>query len=461
MGGWRDLGVVETIYEEEHEDLSNCSSPPATTSANGALSSLKSRVEAWSKETGLDTDVLIHVHDLCFHLHKEPVASRSRYFRRQLKESNDKVVYLPSEITAETFVLVACFCYDCDIVITPFNIVALRIAAELLDMTDNNCKDDGNLLQKTEAYFCQAVAVNREYATIVLRTCLKQLPEAEETAFLASRCIEALVLTEGIDSVSSDWLDGVRSLTVDELQMIADSMKERFTRNHDLLYRIVGFYLEEHNGKLTEDQKVRICASVDCNKLSQPLLMHVVQNPKMPLRFAIRAMLAEQLTTRQSVYSVTATTNCLSKPHNSNKCMTLGAILQRDAALRQATQLKTTMEVTSARIISLERELMSMKKRLLDSNNKREMLESTRSASFRFSWEDKKERCERALSPTWEKTSSATFKNGMSLSQKLLGGLKSVFRTPKMDSDSAGWDRRDGDNGLETLQSHCRNRMLT
>lgn len=185
--------------------------------------------------------------------------------------------------------------------------------------------------------------------------------------------------------------------------------------------------MQEHSSNLTEEQKNRICCAVDCNKLSQHLLMDAVQNPEMPLRFVIRATLVEQLNSHQTFDVVLADPS--SKPQGNYA--TLGAILQHDAALRYSTQLKKTMEATSARIISLEHELTSMKKRLRESGNKMEVLDSTRSASCRFSWESKKGDVAKkaGTSPPLERpcTSITTPKTGKSFSQKLMSGLKNAF----------------------------------
>lgn len=47
MGGWRDFGTVETIYEEDSEDLSNSSSPLSPTTSISVILSLERSVEAW------------------------------------------------------------------------------------------------------------------------------------------------------------------------------------------------------------------------------------------------------------------------------------------------------------------------------------------------------------------------------------------------------------------------------
>ncbi|KAF9600688.1 hypothetical protein IFM89_011359 [Coptis chinensis] len=476
MRGWKDLEVVETIYEEDHEDYTSNSPSLSPTLSPSPPTPLQSIAKTWSLATGIETDVVIHVQDKCFHLHKDPLVSKSGYLKQRLKDTNEITISPPLKITAETFSSIVDYCYTYQIIITPFNVAALRLAAELLHMTTTDGgKGDNNLLQKTESYFRQAVSVNKEYATIVLRSCLALLPEAE-SASMVSKCVEALTLTNdeanGFGEVNG-WVDDIMSLTTDDFQMIAYSLQERFSENHDLLYRIVDLYIQEHTGKVTEEEKTRICNSVDCNRLSPHIIMHAVQNPRMPLRFIVRAMLVEQLNTRRTIIctttSATNTRQSPHQPHNDEQTLTLGVILQRDAALRQVAVLKASMEVTSSKIESLEKDLMSMKKVLDSSKEKRESIESGRSASFRFSSERKvvkeekgshsismrfsgrKERDGGFSSSSSSEISineSVGTKTEKSFGRKLMNGLKTALRmssaSSKQDSESMVSNKVDG-----------------
>lgn len=173
-------------------------------------------------------------------------------------------------------------------------------------------------------------------------------------------------------------------------------------------YGHVSFYdwmeiLQEHNGEITEEEKVQICNSIDCDKLSPKLLLHAVQNPKMPLRFIVRAMLQEQHNTRHSIMAAADAVTASSAPtvghrHRAlaaagDSSVTLGSLLQRDTAARQNCRLRAAMNSTSSRIESLEKELDAMKKfiskesekqksdRIIESRS-RSVLDSARSASF-------------------------------------------------------------------------------
>ncbi|KAK6923142.1 BTB/POZ domain [Dillenia turbinata] len=471
MKGWQDLGVVDTIYEDEHEDSStSCSLSPILSSPPTPL---HSRIEAWSLARGHKADMVIHVQSTCFHLHKDPLVSKSRYLKGRLRDKITEITLSPPlNVTAEAFSTVVNFCYGAHVVITPFNVAALRTAAALLEMTDDSDLRDGNLCHITEMYFRRAVIVNVERTLIVLRSCLELLPESETTSSLLSRCIEALDSVNGDDGIVC-WMDDVKAVRPENFQIIVNSMSRRFTRSHDLLYGFVDQYFEEHNGKITEEQKSQACSSINCNKLSPQILVHAVQNPRMPLRFLVRSMLVEQLNTRCSIVSATSA-NCYHHHHdphpNSNKkkkkkqqtddAITLGAILQRDAALSQVAQLKAAMEATNSRIKSLENDLNGMKNLLHESERKLSILDSKSasfhrvnldtnriqreergsisSGSFRFMGYKQVAGGESFSSPNGsdDRVSNTPRADRKYIGRKLMKGLKSVFRVSKQDSEN-------------------------
>lgn len=428
MRGWNDLGVVETIYEEEHEDYSSAS-PSLSPTPSSPPATLHSTVRSWSLTHGCETDVIIHVQDSCFHLHKDPLIRRSGYLKRQLTDASEITICPPLNIAAETFTLVGEFCYSKHVVITVFNVVALRTAAESLEMTGNNGDGEHNLSQITESYFRHAISVNLEYATILFRSSLSLLPEAEETAVLASRCLEALALMNGGDGNVS-WVEEIKTVGAENFKSVADSMHRRFSQSHDLLYRIVDFYLKEHTGKLTEEDRTEICSFVDCNKLSSHLLMHAVQNPRMPLRFIVRAMLLEQLNTRRAIFS--AAQRRQNSTHHNQRAPTLGSILHRDAALRQVAQLKAAMDATTSHLQNLETNLDGVKKLL------------TESARFPTgnSLENKIQRGEKGYSSSRSFQSclstegNARAKIEKSIGRRLMSGLTIAFRGLKSQRHS-------------------------
>ncbi|XP_050388094.1 BTB/POZ domain-containing protein At3g49900 [Argentina anserina] len=466
MRNWKNLGFVETIYEEEDDCDFSSASPSLSPAISSPSTPLHSRVESWSRATGHSAEVLIRVQGKCFQLHKDPLTSRSTYLKRQLTAFVSDFT-LPLNISAETFTLVADFCYGARLVITLFNVAALRTAAELLEMTETNDDYDNNLLHLTDTYFNQVVAVNRDYASVVFRSCMPLLPEAETVAFLVSRCIEALALSGDGDS-RVDWLHEVITVCPDDFQIVAEVIQRRFG-SHDVVYKLVDLYIMRYDGKITEEQKAQICSSIDCSKLSPHILLEAVQNPIMPLRFVVRAMLIEQLNTRRTI--LTAATAATYHHHiqlpllqhhydvaksdpEAAPVATLGSLLQRDTMVSQSAQLKATMAATSSRIRTLEEELSGMRKLLEECHNEkneRSIMEEAggkrRSASFHFGSSDENN-SSKMISKSGssssfrllnyrgkEKTdgnnwSSCTGTPGLtkSISQRLISGLKKAFR---------------------------------
>ncbi|MCD9559680.1 hypothetical protein HAX54_017841 [Datura stramonium] len=462
LRSWAALGIVDTIYEEDVEDSSSTSLSVSPGVSPSPSPPPRSRVVSWSQVTGNETDVVIHVESSRFRLHKDPLAARSGFLKRKLKGLSELTLSPPLKITSETFSLIAEFCYDSHIVITPFDVAALRTAAELLEMTEaNNMAGGENLAQKTEAYFRRVIAVNREYASIVLRSCVSLLPECETTSSLLSRCIEALSLVEDGDSIMR-CLNDVKVLRPVEFQLIVKSMNRWLSGSHDQLYRVVDLYLKEYKGKISDEEKIAMCHYIDCTILSPQLLMHAVQNARMPLRFVVQAMFIEQLNTRRSILTATAADNHhdhhINHLQNKNE-VSLGTILERDAALRQVSQLKAAMNATSSRIQSLEQELSGMKRLLKESDqNAKNNLShnSARSASFRLSSENKIDRGQIGS------VSSASFRiltardravigssnssevscedstkvEKSSYSRRFMNGLKSAFRVSKKRTET-------------------------
>ncbi|KAL9251781.1 BTB/POZ domain-containing protein [Drosera capensis] len=485
MKGWSGvskLGVVETIFEEEEEvseeeeervvekccesdDEDNLSSsapplsPPLSPISCPSSPDLEAIVNSWSLARRRRPDVKIHVQDRCFHLHKDVLSSKSAYLRRHLPEVTSLTLAPSLNLTSDTFSQIAEFCYTLRLTLTPFNLAALRTAAETLEMhTSDYISTTESLRHRTESYFSRSVSTNRDFASIVFKSCLKLLPEAEERACLASRCLE--VMCEGEDSTGEE----IRAVRPEEFVVIVESMGRRFTGSHDFLYEVIDLYLKVYDGKVSEDQKTQICNTIGCNMVSPELLMRAVQNHRMPLRFVVQAMLTEQLNTHRSICTTAVATRSIpnhsssraERPPNHKKVPTLGAILQQDAAHRQATQLKAAINTTMSRINCLEKELSTMKKRLVESERHRGIADGGRSASFRFSNEstvNKIERGERGSissdnlrfrvntvgSPAGRLGNNAETPRlkKSHLGQRLIRGLKSVFRGSK-DSKVGG-----------------------
>ncbi|XP_066358726.1 BTB/POZ domain-containing protein NPY2-like isoform X2 [Miscanthus floridulus] len=72
---------------------------------------------------------------------------------------------------------------------------------------------------------------------------------------------------------------------------------------HDALYRAIDVYLKEHPG-MSKGEKKRLCALMDCRKLTADASAHAVQNERLPLRVVVQVLFFEQV--RQSVAACSA-----------------------------------------------------------------------------------------------------------------------------------------------------------
>lgn len=174
------------------------------------------------------------------------MARCSGYFKRQLTASNELTISPPLKITAHTFTLVVDHCYGGHLFITPFNVASLLLASELLEMNQtstDSCAVE-NLRQKTDAYFARTVAVDRNYAAVVLKSCIELLPDVETKMGVLSRCIEAMKLNCDVAGDVSNLFDGVQELSGESFRLVVESLHRRLNGNHDLLYRIIDFYFK-------------------------------------------------------------------------------------------------------------------------------------------------------------------------------------------------------------------------
>ncbi|KAF4359341.1 BTB/POZ domain-containing protein At5g48130 [Cannabis sativa] len=172
------------IASSKHTSLSLS---PFSSPNVGAL--LKIRVISWSQETGLPVTVRVRVGDKIFNLHKHPLYSKSGYFKKILNESTE--IELPEDFPGGpgSFEMIALFIYGSSTLVDPFNVAALRCAAEFLEMTEEYCH--GNLCERFDLYMNQVVLQSWDDTLIVLQKCQTLLPWSEEL-LIVSRCIESL-----------------------------------------------------------------------------------------------------------------------------------------------------------------------------------------------------------------------------------------------------------------------------
>lgn len=196
------LGVVDTIYEEEEEEMeamsgssdedSGCSSSSWIVFENptSQAASLQSSIHSWSEATGLPTSVTVHIEDQKYHLHKFPLVSKSGYFKKKLMEANEIYIHCPPG-GAEVFELIAVHCYGSIIPMGPSTIVAIICAAEFFEMTEAYHK--GNLCKQSHRYFKEIIFRHWDYAIEALKSCQELYPMAQDLN-IDSSCVEAISL---------------------------------------------------------------------------------------------------------------------------------------------------------------------------------------------------------------------------------------------------------------------------
>ncbi|XP_044508049.1 root phototropism protein 3-like [Mangifera indica] len=207
---------------------------------NGVLSSTKHAVKTAGFEprgqsryvaTDIPSDFLVQTGDINFHLHKYPMLSRSGKINRLIYESRNpdivnKIALDDLPGGPEAFELVAKFCYGIAVDITAANVSTLRCAAEYLEMTED--LEEGNLIFKTEAFLSYVVLSSWRYSIIVLKSCEKLSPWAENLQ-IVRRCSESIAWKACANPKGIRWAYTEKPLKASspELNDIIDSSPRR------------------------------------------------------------------------------------------------------------------------------------------------------------------------------------------------------------------------------------------
>lgn len=175
------------------------------------------RGQAWLCASGLQSDIVVDVEQMSFHLHKFPLVSRCRRIaslvERASREDEDtcdiRLENFPGGTLA--FELAAKFCYGMKVEFTPYNIVALRCAAEYLEMTEDLANQ--NLIERSESFLEEVVLRNWSDSIAALQSCPNFYPMAEELG-LVDRLINSVCAKANMnDSSRRVWpMRGQRAL---------------------------------------------------------------------------------------------------------------------------------------------------------------------------------------------------------------------------------------------------------
>ncbi|RCV32631.1 hypothetical protein SETIT_7G018400v2 [Setaria italica] len=120
--------------------------------------------------------------------------------------------------------------------------------------------------------------------------------QEQSSSSTPSRGKEENTRSQRVASLIDSYLSEVsrdRHLPLGKFQALAESVPEPARGCHDGLYRAVDSYLKAHPAA-TEHERKRLCRAVDCGKLSREVRAHAAENERLPLRVAVRVLLAEQ-----------------------------------------------------------------------------------------------------------------------------------------------------------------------
>uniref|UniRef100_A0A7N0V0L5 Phototropic-responsive NPH3 family protein n=1 Tax=Kalanchoe fedtschenkoi TaxID=63787 RepID=A0A7N0V0L5_KALFE len=154
----------------------------------------------------LETDVVIKIDQMRFHLHKFPLLSKSNLLQELVskasEEKSDEVAIPDFPGGPEAFEICAKFCYGIAVTLSAYNVVAARCAAEYLEMTED--VERGNLVFKVEVFLNSSVFHGWKDSIIVLQTCRALLPWSEDLN-IVGRCVDSVASKTSMDPAKISW----------------------------------------------------------------------------------------------------------------------------------------------------------------------------------------------------------------------------------------------------------------
>lgn len=152
------------------------------------------------------SDFIVVVDGVTFHLHKFPLLSKSAKIQRLAAEAHEKnsskveLNAFPGGV--ETFEICIKFCYGIKVTLNAYNVVAVRCAAEHLQMTE--AAEKGNLILKVEAFLNSYIFHGWKDSIIAFKSTQALLPLAEELE-VVSRCVHSIALKTIVNPTKVDW----------------------------------------------------------------------------------------------------------------------------------------------------------------------------------------------------------------------------------------------------------------
>ncbi|XP_015167058.1 BTB/POZ domain-containing protein NPY2-like isoform X2 [Solanum tuberosum] len=154
----------------------------------------------------LDSDIVVSVGDVKFHLHKFPLLSKSAHLQKLVTNSSEgdgdevHIHDVPGGPTA--FEMCVKFCYGMTVTLNAYNVIAARCAAEYLGMDET--VEKGNLIYKIDVFLHSTIFRSWKDSIIFLQTTKSRLHLCEEVK-LISHCTDAIASKTSIDVRKVDW----------------------------------------------------------------------------------------------------------------------------------------------------------------------------------------------------------------------------------------------------------------
>lgn len=287
--------------------------------AAGKVSMFQRDDNDWVCNAGLPNDLVISVDGAKFHLHKFPLISRCGKIEKLVKESPSVHTKISTIILeefpggADTFLLVAKFCYGAHINLTAKNIIMVYCAADYLEMTDDQGED--NLLSKSESFFHKNVIRNWKDCVLALQSSEPVIPKAGNL-HLINKCMNAIsmmvctdrslfgwpmmmygsfqspsgsILWNGINTgakvhspESNWWFEDVSYVSLNLFEKLIQTMRERGIRPENLAGAIM-YYAKKYLPGLTrwecgQNIKTRLVTSFSPTPVHQKVLLESIVN---------------------------------------------------------------------------------------------------------------------------------------------------------------------------------------
>ncbi|XP_074295287.1 phototropic-responsive NPH3 family protein NPY5-like [Silene latifolia] len=156
--------------------------------------------------TELSTDIVVHVADVKFCLHKFPLLSKSARLQKLVamasQENRDEIYIEEIPGGPAAFEICAKYCYGMTVTLNAYNVVAARCAAEYLEMYDT--VEKGNLIYKIDVFLNSSIFRGWKDSIIVLQSTKSLLPLSEELK-VVSHCLDSIASKASMDTSRVEW----------------------------------------------------------------------------------------------------------------------------------------------------------------------------------------------------------------------------------------------------------------